>query len=445
MQLIRILLISAAILILLTGLSVFFGSPKQGKGNGARFLLATLGAAFWTVAITIFLKIPEGQPEFAKWVVVSIIAGVTLCDVGILAYLGWSQKGGKITTVLFAVAGAVIVGLLVRDPSLFYTHIDFSQEYTHLYLNRGWYYFTLIAYFFLISIAFSGFLQKRIKSTNNKNVKTGLQVFLVGLSIGGICSLVFNLILITSQPQLTWIGPMSISIAILAFYYSVVKFRVLSLSTSWMKVMSYVIFAASAVILYFLVFYAVFNALFKIPNPSAAILILNITMAVALLAAMPAISELVTFVRATIFMDHIELSYIMKKLENINKNSFDPKDIAKFLADSMHYSYVILELNDRLYASDTTRLSVTESEQLVRAKRPEGSIWIMPSDLPEELAQQREISRIAILTSKTGKEIGRVIFGKKITRMELSRKDLVKYEAVIGMLSAITEENFKLK
>ena len=167
MQLIRTLLIAATIVVILSGISVFFGSPKQEKKTAIFFLLSAIGASIWTIAIAIFMHMPGVSDNFIHAIVTCIITGVTLCDVGLLGFLSWNYKGGKQLTFIFALAGTVLVTLLAVNPNLFYSSVDITKDYSQLFINYSWYYFTLIVYFFLISIVFSGYLKKRIKETTN--------------------------------------------------------------------------------------------------------------------------------------------------------------------------------------------------------------------------------------------------------------------------------------
>lgn len=442
MQLIRILLIAAIIVVLLSGISIFCGSRKQEKRSAAHFLIATIGAALWTAAIAIALKMPGASSEFVHVVVTCIIAGVTLCDVGLLAFLGWRYKGGKPSTLIFTLFGVLLVALLACDSSLFYGSYDLSQGYVRIFVNYSWYYFTLIAYFFLISITFSNFLRKRIKETTNSSLKTGLKVFYVGLSIGGILALIFDLILITSLPNLIWIGPMATIISIMSFYYSVVKFRTLNISAKWMKIMSYAILTATAIIIYLLVFYVVFTALFRTPNPSVEVLILNSIMAIFLIAIMPALLELTNFMKASFLSDRIQLGYITKKIDNIKPKDFDPKELVQFLADTLHYGDCALILAKHTYVTNNMRFPTDEAEIILQLKPTDGSVWVKS---PEKILKNGFcVSEVALLRDSKGKEIGRLVFGKKINGKTLQRKELVKVEAVINMVSVLVEESHKV-
>lgn len=442
MQLIRALLIAAIVVVLLSGVSVFFGSRKQEKKSSVFFLIATIGAALWTVAIAVALKMPGASSEFVHITVTCIIAGVILCDIGLLAFLGWKYKGGKTLAFIFTLAGIVLVALLAYDSSLFYSHYDLSQEYVQIFINHSWYYFTLIAYFFLISMFFSSFLLKRIKEATNPSLKTGLKVFNIGLSIGGILALIFDLILITTLPNLIWIGPMATIISIMSFYYSIVKFRTLNISARWMNLMSYVILAATAVIIYLLVFYVVFTTLFRTPNPSVEVLILNGIMALFLIAITPAVQELTNFMKVSFLSDRIQLGYITKKLDNINSKDFDPRELVQFLADTLHYEGCALVLPKHTYVTNNMRFPAEEVEEILKMKPIEGLIWTKAPG--KTLKNGFCVSEVAILRGANGKEIGRLVFGKKVSGKVMQRKEFVKVEATVNMVSAIVEESHKV-
>ncbi len=437
MQLIRALLIAATVVVILSGISIFFGSHKQEKKSSIYFLISTIGAALWTIAIFIALNMPNASSSFVHITVTCIIGGVTLCDIGLLAFLSWEYKGGKVLTFLFTVFGALLIALLAYDSSLFYSSYDLSQGYVRIFIEHSWYYFAIIAYFFLISITFSSYLLKRIKDTANQSLKTGLKLFYVGLSIGGILALVFDLILITSLPNLIWIGPMATIISMMSFYYSVVKFRTLNISSRWMEIMSYAILIATAAIIYLLAFYIVFTAMFSVPNPSPEILILNGIMAAFLLLLMPALYEFTYFMKASFFSDEIELGYIMKKLDAIDSKHFDPRDTARFLADTLHYENCALILSKHAYATDNTRFTTDEITDILNLRPAENRIWVAESHLPKK--DGFHISEIATIKNSKGQEVGRLILGKRISDKALSKKDFAKIEAVTDVISALVE------
>lgn len=438
MQLITTLLGAVAILTMLSGVSILFGSRKQNRSNAVWFFLATIGSAVWSSSIALFLGL--GSSDFAPALIVGIIAGITLSDVALLGYSGWKTTSGKILLFVFGILGVSIVGILALRPEVFYSSISINNDCNQIEIVKGWYYVALIVYYTLITLAFSGFLSRTIKKTTNKSMKIGLIVFYVGLSIGGILALVFDLILLSSVPSLIWIGPMAVSVTILTFYYSVVRYKVVGLSSKWMKIMSSIILSIFGIIIYMLVFYAVFTALFKIPNPSPAVLLLNLIMVVILILLLPALRELKMFMKSMIDSENIQFEYIIKKISQIKKEDFSYKELASFIADNLHYSYIIFIVDGRAYSSaNTIRLSADEITKIEKLEKPENGIWQIFNRADVKMFDNYEISRIGALIDKNGKVFGQVVFGKKLTKFELSRKSLIEYETIINFAAMVIE------
>lgn len=443
MQLVETLLITVATLALLSSISLICGSSKKERPSVAKFAVAVLGAAVWTLSIAVFLILSPGQEQLAQVMVFSIIAGVTLCEASLLMYAGWKYKNGKLLSIIYAIVGAALVAILALQPDVFYTAINLDREYTQVVVNKGWYYAALIVYYFSLNLLLSAFLLKRIGETTRRGLKTGLKVFYAGLSIGGILALIFNLVLITQHPEWTWIGPIGVIASVLSYYYSAVRFKMIDLSSRWMKILSMVVLVTMGIALYMLLFYIVFAVLFRASTPSIPVLALNITMALVLLLAMPAVGESISFMKTLIYTDRIDLSYIVKKLEATSRSEreTDLREVARFLADSMHYSYVAFVINGRSYASDGARLTTAEIGEVTGLECKAGARWILPEEIRgDQLAKTRDISRVGVLTDAHGREFGKVVFGAKTSKVELTHKELAKHEAIVGMLAAMIEE-----
>ena len=439
MSLIRTLLLAVSACVLLAGVSVLLGCGKKNKGNGVRFFLATVGSSIWTIAIMTFLTLPITATDIAPLVVVAIIAGVALADISLLGYLGWHYKGGKIALVIFSIIGVALVGILYLHPELFYTEIILSHDVNKIIITKGWYYIVLIAYFFLISITFSSFLMKRIKTTTDKGMKTGLKAFYIGQTISGILGLIFDLVLLSVTPKLIWIGPMATTISILTFYYSIVKCRVLPMSARWMKMMSYIVFALFGIILYMLAFYAVFTALFHIPNPSGAVIMLNLIMTVFLILLFPAFREVGMFMKSMRTTNYINFSYIIGKLKKIHRDDFNIKELAEFLADTMHYSYVCFVMNGKVYGGGSMKFGADEIKILEGLDAPKVGLWQNMDRSSVKILADYDISRIGVLHDKNGEKMGQIIFGKKLNKTELDREDLIQYETIVNYTAMVIE------
>ena len=445
MQLITIILYVVAILTILSGISVLFGSKKQTQLNAVWFFIATVGSAIWSSSIATFLSLSPSDNEVAPWLVIGIFVGITVVDVAMVGYTGWQYKIGKILTPLYFLAGIAIVGLLIRDPSIFYSSISLNNTCNQLNIVKDWYYVVLIVYYTIMSVTFSMLLSYKIKHTANKKVKAGQQIFSVGLSIGGILALIFDLILLTTLPNLVWIGPVAVSVTILTFYYSVVKYRILQLSSTGMKIMSYVILMTTGIIIYMVVFYAIFTALFKIPNPSGAILILNLLTVAVALCLVPAAMEISAFMRSLISTRQVNIGYVTKNLRKLEKQSVNLRELAEFLADHLHSSYVGLVINDKIYGSSSITISEEDLKKIKSLKSPQRGIWQDFTQPVSKICSDLDIVAIAELYGKGEKPYGQILIGKSIERNTFDRKDLIEFEMVINMAALIIDSKKRTK
>lgn len=300
MQLIAILLITVSILTLLSGIIVFLGSKKGEKGKTAWFLIATIFATLWMISISIFLIAPPEWSDTIAWHVNWTYINAIFIDVALLGYIVWNQKYGKLITLIFLVLGTTLVAVFVANPSLLYTEIILSGSGNSLVTNIGPYYFIYIAFFSLLVPTVIGSLLYQIIKTRSERKKGGELVLLIGFTISGTASLIFNLILPFWRWDLVWIGPLAISTTIIAFYYSILRYRALNLSSIGLKILSYVVIMASLAIVYMIIFSIIFAAMFKGSTPSTEVIMLNFIMILIFLLLMPALNELNVFIRPLI-------------------------------------------------------------------------------------------------------------------------------------------------
>ena len=439
MQLITIVTIAIAALTVLSGLSTFFGSRKQNRASAVWLLVFTLGLTIWSASIAKFLSLGTEEYDFARILIVGVICGITVADVGLIGYSGWKYKPGKIALILLTLAGVFVVGALVVNPGVFYSSISLNDTCNKMEIVKGWYYYLLMAYYAINTFTFLGFLLYTIVKATNKKLKVGLKVFYVGLSISGIFALVFDLILLSSVPQFIWVGPVATAIALLCYYYSVVRYSLLSLSANWMKIFSYIILAIGAAIVYILIFYLVFMALFRIPSPSPAILLLNLIMAAIGLCLMPAIYETFTMLSSLVAMKQIDIGYITKKLSKLTKKTADPKEIAGFLADHLHLEYVGLLINGRLYGSGSLNISsddLVEIEHLGAAKQ---GIWQETNNVVSKIFIDLDLKNVAELHNNKNEVFGQVLLGRPVNKKVLTRQEIIQVEMVINLVASIID------
>lgn len=440
MHLIHILVTVVAVLTILSALALVFGSSKSEKIHSIWFFTAAIGEAIWGISIAVFLSIGNGSAEYdiASWLVKGIYLGAIVMDVALLGYISWKYKSGKFLTVLFAIIGIGLSAILCYDPSVLYSSINLANSGNSISIDmsRG-FYLSYAIYFCAITPALCSFLIYKIRHTANKKMKKGYWFFLIGLAIAGFLSLIFDIILPPNRYDLIWVGPLTIGLVIIGFYYAILRFRTISLSTSWLRVLSYIVLIGSAIIIYLLIFHLVFSSLFKIANPSFQVVLLNFIMIAVVLLMTPAISELHAMTKSLILTKQIDVAYIVKKTSAASYKKIDLKELAGFLAEHMHFSYVGFLINGRLYGSEDYRVPADQLIAISKLKSPAHGIWQNFSSLNEETIKDLDISHIGIITDAAGDEIGQIILGKPATKTLLDKKDLMEIEMVISQVAIV--------
>lgn len=300
MHLIFILLITVSILTLLSGAIVFLGSKKGDRVRSAWFFVATLFATFWMISIALFLIAEPSWFETISWHVNWTYISAIFIDIALLGYISWHEKYGRIITAIFSVLGIALAGFFLYDPSLLYTSVVLTNTGNSLETNIGPFYFIYITFFCLLVPAVIITLFRQILRSRSKRTRGANLVLLIGFAISGTMSLVFNLILPLWDWSLIWLGPIAISTTIIAFYYTILRYRTLNLSSIWLRFFSYVVIITSIAIIYMIIFSLVFAALFRGSTPSTEVIILNFIMILIFIALVPAMNEFSAFVRSLI-------------------------------------------------------------------------------------------------------------------------------------------------
>ena len=441
MQLVAILLNTVSVLTFLSGVAVFFGASKGDRARSAWFFMATIFATIWMVSISIFLIAKPEWHDIMVWHVNWTYISSIFIDVALLGYICWRYKIGKITTIVFLILGLILTGFFVHDPSLLYTDIVLSNTGNSLVTNIGSFYFIYIAFYcFLVPTVIITLLRQILKSTSRR-VRNGDLVLLVGFAISGTMSLIFNLILPLWTWNFIWIGPLAVSTTIIAFYYTILRYRALNLSSRWLKTLSYIVIIASSAVIYMVIFYIIFTAMFRGSVPSIEVIVLNFIMILIVLLLTPAMGELNMFVRSLISGQQIDLVYIIKKLSKIAPNSnADLRELATFLAEHMHFEYLGILIDDQIYGSSPRRISAEGIELINSLGEPEQGVW-QEFDESTEVWQKLNLSAIAALRSAGGKTFGQVMIGKPLNKTGFSRQDLVQVETIINLVAVVIDSS----
>ncbi len=432
MQLIAILLTTVSVLTLLSGVVVFFGSKKGERVRSFWFFVATIFATIWMVAISLFLV---AKPEWESWI--PICANLTYIsaiyiDIALLGYICWRQKFGQPLAIIFLLLGSVITGFFLADPSQLYSSISLTNAGNSIVVNMGPLYFAYIAFFcMLVPTVILSLLYQVVKSTSSR-IRGGNLVLLIGFAISGTMSLVFNLILPFWTWNYIWAGPLAISATIIAFYYTILRYRALNIASWWLKVFSYIVMIASSAVVYMMIFAIVFFALFRGATPSTEVIILNFIMIMIVVALLPAASELSMFIRSLISNHQIDMVYIVKKIANPSGRSINIKELASFLAEHMHFEYIGILVDGQIYSSSPRRFSTDDIKFLMDLKNPKEGIW-QEVDESSEIWGKMDLSAVAILRDGGGHTYGQILFGTPSGRSALSQREIIKIETIVNL------------
>jgi len=439
-SLISILLVTIAILAFAFGLLILFGASRVDRVRSVWFCLATFGAMCWTISIAAFLALPPNATDVVHWIYGIYIMPMIMM-VGMSGYSSWRYKSGKVLTVANLIVMIILAVLMIYDRSLLYGSYTLSASGNVVNLTKGVFYFVYMAFFFVadgIFLLYSWYLWQHART---KQVKNATLLLMVGFAVTGVFTLVTDLVLpLFGIYKWIWVGTLFISTTIAAYFYAVLKYRMISVSTRWMQVIAYVVVGFAGVMVYMLLFYTIFTALFKIPNPSAAILVLNFLMIVIVLLLMPVINEVTAGMKSMISVGQVDIAYVIKKLNKIATKNVDLRELAGFLADHLHFAYIGFIINDRLYGSKPLAMSAKEVEQIAHMKAAgAASVWQEPNKTTQKTLDDLGLKAVAELRNAKGKAFGQLVVGKPLGKSSFERRDLVQLEMIINLVATVID------
>ena len=302
MQLIVILLATVSFLTILSGVTVFFGSTKGYKVRAFWFLLAALFATVWMQTITCFLIAKPGSEEALSWPIRLTFISAILLDIAFLAYTSWMQKFGRIISCIFIIFGSLVSIWIACCPEALYTDVSFTNVGNSVKMVIGPLFVIYVVFFSTIvpAIIFALF-RHYLSERKKKNKITGDIIIMTSFGISSLITVAFNLAMpLLGYWDLIWLGPLALSITIISFYYTILRYSVLNLQSIWLRAFSYIVIFSSLAIIYMVIFSLIFAGMFRGAQPSTEVIILNFVMIIIFLILMPAINELLIFVRSLI-------------------------------------------------------------------------------------------------------------------------------------------------
>ena len=185
------------------------------------------------------------------------------------------------------------------------------------------------------------------------------------------------------------------------------------------------------------IFFLVFSTLFRRSTPDASVFLLNFIMVLIIHFMIPLINELGAFMKSLIATNQVDVSYIVRKLNKLAPKDANKEELAGFLADHMHFSYVGFLINGKLYGSSSLPISQSEIHQVQSLKSANKGIWQDFNEPVSRIFSNIDINAVAELHDNTGKVFGQVLIGKPVGKMKFERKNLVQMEMIINLIALV--------
>lgn len=446
MELIAILVIIVSVLTLLSGLTVFLGAEKYERRRSLMFFLSTIAAAVWSFSIIVFLTLPDKSTSTAEGLIFSLYISPLVMVLMQVFYTGWHVRYGKIVGIIFTLLTAVMSVLLIINPGWLYGGITLSSSGNTIGLRLEWYY---VCYSILIALMLATFIKFSLmnaKTAGNKTLRMGNLVYVGALVVSGAMALICSLILPGfGYFRAIWIGPLMLSIAVIVHFYAILRYRLLFLSNVWLRIGSYIILISVAAMVYMIIFFMVFSLLFKVEKIDTEIVLMNFVMIVIMLLIMPVFNEATGLMRSLISAQNINMTYIVKKLNMMATQNVSLNDLALFLADNLHFKYIGLIVDKKVYGSNKIKFSKEEVAKITMLSAREKSVWQEMSGDAKKILEEKEIVAIAELRNAKGRPFGQILVGKPSGKLNSEKKDLEQLESLINLVASIIDSEKRLK
>ncbi|MBR3264167.1 hypothetical protein IKF94_02985 [Candidatus Saccharibacteria bacterium] len=436
MQLIAILLVTVSILALLSGFAVFLGSSKGSRAHALSFLITTVGVFGWALSMAIFLTLGEDAADFATIPIFGIYLFTLVMDLFVLIYTGWKIKWSVVPIVISIIASLFLGGALIYNPHFLYDSITLGTSINSIAIKLDWYYISYIALMLFEGASVVLLILHRIKHTTNSAFKRGWTGFLVCLAIGWIIAGIFDLYLPLYRYDLIWIGPLFIALDFVIHYYAIIKYHLLDLASSWLKILSHIIVMSLAAVVYLTLFFVIFMALFKVPSPSTPVIILNVVMIAVVLLLFPVLNELSSYFRSLSSIKDIDMVYFVKKIGQLSRSYLNYHELAGFLSDHLHFQYVGLVIDKKLYGSKQSRISAAEVAHISNYRTPIKGIWLALDDATRDELKKCGIEAVAILRNAEGVVVGKIMLGRPSGNISFRNRDLPSLETALTLTAA---------
>lgn len=426
--LITILIIIVAVLMVVIGSLFVLGAPNHNeKKRAIWFLLAMLGGMLWSLTSGLQLLFAAQGGAITSWLSYGICFGSLLAGIGLLGYCALTSKVGKGFLVVFTQLSVILMLIPL---------FNFSLLDSAVHGQANWFYIIygcLILLIFITTII--SVIVEATTKLNRKNRDSTI-LFLVGLTTTIVIATIFNMVFpfVLHINEFLWIGPLSIYILVLTFYFSLFATHRIALNSNLLKILSYFMIVCSAAILYAIVVAFLVVLIFQDETPAVNIGIFATAISAALLIIVIVVYRLSASIRSLLLVNQIDIAYIIKQINNW-PNKPDYKQIAAFLADHLHISYCGLLVDNKLYESHHLGIVEEDLVKIGKMRNAGQSVWQNADLTLSYKLLELNLAGIAQLRTDDGVVIGQILVGKPNEKLGLTRRDFVIFEMIFNLIA----------
>ena len=304
-----------------------------------------------------------------------------------------------------------------------------------------------IIYLCLLAV-YAGWVLYELKHASRKRDRSAYGTLLSGVIISAALTAIFGLVLPSFNIYIPhWLASASFIFVIMAHFYAVLRYRLLIIDLIWLRILAYSVLIGLAAILYMVIFFLVLTGLFKFPaDSSSTIMILNFIMILIVLMLIPVINETMAYLRSLTMVGQVDLAYIVKRLNRMATQNVNLNEFASFLADHLHFKYIGLVINGRVYGSSSLSITADELAEIsVLEPKDNNSAWQKIDEQSKELFERLELTAVAELRNAKGRPFGQILVGKPLGKEKFEHRDLVQLGMIVNLVASIIDSKRRLE
>lgn len=254
---------------------------------------------------------------------------------------------------------------------------------------------------------------------------------------------IFYYILVRNDFTIARFAPLIIAPIFVIMFYVAIRYRVMQISNRFCKIWGYSVLSLVSVFVYMCLFYLISEFLFHV-EVSAEIIALNLLMVIILVAIFPIWREFNSAMSSVLSTTKINLNYIVKMLNRFATQNVRLEDLAEFLADHLHFRYIGIAVDGKVYGTKKIDFSEKDLAELTTLEPNKKNLWLKPSGYIKESLESKKIVAVAELRDASGRPFGQILIGQPNGKTSFEKRDLSGVEMIINLVASIVDSKERL-